>query len=60
MISIIADDFTGAAEVAGICLRRGVSVSFLTDIPDVETIEEVDTDVLVIAEDTRSFTAEGA
>ncbi len=60
MVSIIADDFTGAAEVAGICLRRGVSVSFLTDIPDVETIQDVDTDVLVIAEDTRSFTAEGA
>lgn len=60
MITIIADDFTGAAEVAGICLRRGVSVSFLTDIPEVETIQDVDTDVLVVAEDTRSFTAEGA
>ncbi len=60
MICIVADDFTGAAEVAGICLRKGVAVGFLSDIPDVESIRSVDAAVLVLAEDTRSFTAEGA
>jgi len=60
MIAIIADDFTGAAEVAGICLCRGVTVSFIVNIPEVETLQALDTEVLVLAEDTRSFTADGA
>ncbi len=60
MIALVADDFTGAAEVAGICMRRGVSVSFLTGIPDPEIISALTTDVAVIAEDTRSFSKEGA
>lgn len=60
MIAFIADDFTGAAEVAGICLRCGVTVSLLVNIPDVESIQAVRTDVLVLAEDTRSATRDGA
>lgn len=60
MVAIIADDFTGAAEVAGICMRQGVSVSLMLDIPDVESIQKVKSDVLVLAEDTRSATMEGA
>jgi len=60
MIAIIADDFTGAAEVAGICLGRGVTVSFIVNIPEVETLQALDTQVVVLAEDTRSFTADGA
>ena len=60
MIAVIADDFTGAAEVAGICLREGVSVSMLTDIPDAEHLRALTTDVVVLAENTRSFTREGA
>jgi len=60
MIAVIADDFTGAAEVAGICMRLGVRVAFLVDIPDVETLSSVKADVVVLAENTRSFTCEGA
>lgn len=60
MIAVIADDFTGAAEVAGICLRYGVSVNMLTDIPDAELLRKQSAQVVVLAVDTRSFTAEGA
>jgi len=51
MITVIADDITGAAEIAGVCLRYGLRVTFGIDsIPDVET------DVRVIATDSRSAT----
>ena len=60
MIALIADDFTGAAEVAGLCMRLEIPVSFLVDIPDVETLAAQTSEVLVLAENTRSFTAEGA
>ena len=31
MIAVIADDITGAAEIAGVCLRYDLTVSFGID-----------------------------
>ncbi len=54
MIVAIADDITGAAEIAGVCLRLRVPVSFSLDIqPNMEG-------VLVLATDTRSLSREQA
>lgn len=49
MITVIADDLTGAAEIAGICLRYGIDVSF-----SIDKIPEKQTAINVIATDTRS------
>lgn len=50
MIAVIADDFTGAAELAGLSLRYGLSVSVHLD-------NAVDTnkDVVIISTDSRSM-----
>ncbi|MDI3320955.1 four-carbon acid sugar kinase family protein [Pinibacter soli] len=50
MLTVIADDITGAAEIAGICLSHGVSVTF-----DFEAKEVPDTMVWIIATNTRSL-----
>ncbi len=48
MIAVIADDFTGAAEIGGIGLKHGLKVVIETKVePDEEA------DLLVIAADTR-------
>jgi uncharacterized protein YgbK (DUF1537 family) len=47
MIAVIADDFTGAAELAGISLRYGLKVSVCLD-------KEADPDVDVLIVDTNS------
>jgi uncharacterized protein YgbK (DUF1537 family) len=63
MIVIIADDLTGAAETVGICLRYGVRVAMIMDVPDAERLMDYQREgnaVLVIAGDTRSTTLEGA
>tara|TARA_R110002051_G_scaffold149164_1_gene221706 strand:+ start:764 stop:1921 length:1158 start_codon:yes stop_codon:yes gene_type:complete len=49
MITVIADDLTGAAEIAGICLHYGLGVSF-----GIDKIPEKQTTINVIATDTRS------
>ncbi|KJD34324.1 hypothetical protein PK35_00425 [Tamlana nanhaiensis] len=49
MITVIADDLTGAAEIAGICLRHGIDVGF-----GIDTIPENQGQVNVIATDSRS------
>jgi uncharacterized protein YgbK (DUF1537 family) len=55
MITVIADDLTGAAEIAGVCLRYGLKVAFgLDSVPDEPA------DVVVIATDSRSGTIDGA
>jgi len=51
MIAVIADDITGAAEIAGVCLRWGIPVSFSLDAKPASGAE-----VMVIATDTRSMT----
>ncbi len=56
MIAVIADDITGAAEMAGIAHCLGLRVMLSTN-PD--TITD-NTDVFVIATDTRSMTEEEA
>jgi uncharacterized protein YgbK (DUF1537 family) len=55
MIAVIADDFTGAAEIGGVGLRYGLKVLIETVVNDVS-----DVDLLVIATDTRSLGAEHA
>lgn len=49
MITVLADDITGAAEIAGVCLRYGLKVTF-----GIDTVPNVETDVCVIATDSRS------
>jgi uncharacterized protein YgbK (DUF1537 family) len=52
MITVLADDITGAAEIAGICLRFGLSVAFDFD----SQIAQVPVkDVWIIVSDTRSL-----
>lgn len=55
MIAVIADDFTGAAEIGGVGLRYGLNVLVETVVNKVEGV-----DLLVIATDTRSLSAEAA
>lgn len=49
-ILVIADDFTGAAEIGGIGLRNGLKVAIET-----EPIFNKDMEVIIIATDTRSM-----
>lgn len=58
MIAVIADDITGAAEVAGIARRFGLRVCLSTAGTQFSTVNSHD--VLVIATDTRSMTEEEA
>ncbi|HEY4287578.1 MAG TPA: four-carbon acid sugar kinase family protein [Puia sp.] len=55
MIVVIADDFTGAAELGGIGLRHGLKTEICTVVPD-----RSEADLLVIAADTRSTDVEAA
>jgi len=50
MIAVIADDFTGAAEVGGIGLQYGLKVLIETEVTG-----SGDADLLIIAADTRSM-----
>lgn len=49
MIAVIADDFTGAAEIGGVGIRNGFNV-----VIDTKVDGNVKADILVIATDTRS------
>ncbi len=51
MIIVIADDITGAAEIAGVCLRYGLTVAF-----GIDSLPEEVADVQIIATDSRSAT----
>jgi uncharacterized protein YgbK (DUF1537 family) len=55
MIAVIADDFTGAAEMGGIGLRYGLQVEINTTVNT-----RSDADLLIVAADTRSMDPEGA
>jgi len=55
MIAVIADDFTGAAEIGGIGLKKGLNV-----VIETENIQASDADLLIIATDTRSLQASEA
>jgi uncharacterized protein YgbK (DUF1537 family) len=50
MIAVIADDFTGAAELAGISLRYGLTVELC-----VKDVEYKKADVLIVSTDSRSL-----
>lgn len=56
MIVVIADDITGAAEIAGTALRYGLQTVLTTN----EAVTLPDVDVAVIATDTRSESEEKA
>lgn len=53
MIAVIADDFTGAAEIGGIGLKYGLDVIIETGVNN-----PADSDILIIATDTRSLPAD--
>lgn len=55
MITVIADDLTGAAEIAGICFRYGIDVAF-----GIDAIPEKPAQVVIIATDSRSLSEEQA
>ena len=55
MIAVIADDFTGAAEIGGLAFSFGYKVAIITNFNKVPQV-----DVLVVATDLRSCTAEFA
>lgn len=50
MIAVIADDFTGAAEIGGVALRHGLKVVIETAVNGVR-----DVDIVVVATNTRSM-----
>ena len=50
MIAVIADDFTGAAEIGGLALRYNMKVEITSDLD-----AKSNADLLVIATDTRSM-----
>jgi uncharacterized protein YgbK (DUF1537 family) len=54
-IIVIADDLTGAAEIAGVCLRYGLTVSF-----GIATVPIENAQVRIIATDSRSGKEEDA
>lgn len=56
MVYVIADDITGAAEMAGVALGKSLSVAFAIS----PFVPECGADVAVIATDTRSLTAQEA
>ena len=55
MIAVLADDFTGAAELAGISLRYGLKVSLFT-----RDVKDTGADVLIVSSDSRSMNKEEA
>lgn len=55
MIVVIADDFTGAAELAGISLRYSLRVELFVD-----ELMDSDADVLIVSADSRSLKKEEA
>lgn len=55
MITVIADDLTGAAEIAGVCLRYGLKVSF-----GINSLSKTKTEIQIIATDSRSMNEEEA
>lgn len=55
MITVVADDLTGAAEMAGVCLRYGITVSF-----GIDTLPETSAEVTIVATDSRSMSENDA
>lgn len=55
MITVVADDLTGAAEIAGICLRYGIDVAF-----GIDAIPEKEATVNIVVTDSRSMTEDKA
>ncbi len=60
LVVVMADDLTGAAEMAGIAWRHGLRVVFNALSSWVDCTLKEDVDVLIVATDTRSMTNEEA
>jgi uncharacterized protein YgbK (DUF1537 family) len=60
IVAVIADDITGAAEMAGIGFRHGFKTSLMTMTGQEETLALPDCELLVCATDTRSQTEQEA
>jgi uncharacterized protein YgbK (DUF1537 family) len=56
MVLVIADDLTGAAELAGIAYSYGLNTALVTRVPEIAP----ECDVLVVASDTRSMSEDEA
>lgn len=55
MLAVITDDLTGAAEIAGIALAKGVSATI-----EIRSVHPTCSDILVLATNTRSLDVEAA
>lgn len=55
MIIVIADDITGAAEIAGTAQRQGLKASLLMGLDNCSSDELPKSDVIVVATDSRSM-----
>ncbi len=55
MIAVIADDFTGAAEIGGRALKHGLEVVIETNVTGKTSV-----DLLIVVSDTRSVDAQSA
>lgn len=55
MIIVIADDITGAAEIAGTAHRQGLKASLLMGLDNCSSDELPKSDVIVVATDSRSM-----
>ena len=55
MIAVLADDFTGAAEISGIAIRYGLKTELQTDI-----LSDPQSDIYVVDTNTRSATKDAA
>lgn len=60
IVAVIADDITGAAEMAGIGFRHGLKTSLMTMTGQEESLALPDCELLVCATDTRSQTEQEA
>ena len=53
-IFVIADDLTGAAEIAGIAYTAGLSVRIIFDIKELKLVTE---DMVIVDSNTRSYSS---
>ncbi|MBB1407504.1 hypothetical protein H5079_18055, partial [Pseudoalteromonas sp. SG44-5] len=58
LLGVIADDFTGATDIAGFLVEHGMRTVQLNDVPHSNTV--VDADAVVVSLKTRSCPVEQA
>lgn len=60
LTGVIADDFTGATDIAGFMAQQGLQVALLPGVPSPDARWQDDADVIVISLKSRSLPAEEA